>query len=175
MSITIISPREAQEKLKLGAQLIDIRQADEFRREHISGAFNCTVVELSQAIPSTLQQQSCLIFHCTSGQRTKEASPLLAKLATSKEVYILDGGIQGWKNASLETIIDKKQPLPLMQQVQIAAGSLALVGTLAGWLISPTFYILPGFVGAGLILAGITGFCRMARLLAIMPWNKSRE
>jgi hypothetical protein len=27
-------------------------------------------------------------------------------------------------------------------------------------------------VGAGLTFAGISGFCGMARLLAVMPWNK---
>jgi hypothetical protein len=27
-------------------------------------------------------------------------------------------------------------------------------------------------VGAGLTFAGVTGFCGMARLLAVMPWNK---
>jgi hypothetical protein len=27
-------------------------------------------------------------------------------------------------------------------------------------------------VGAGLVFAGVSGFCGMARLLAVMPWNK---
>jgi hypothetical protein len=27
-------------------------------------------------------------------------------------------------------------------------------------------------VGAGLTFAGISGFCGMARLLAVMPWNR---
>lgn len=173
MSVIFISPKEAQEKLTQGAHIVDIRQVDEFRREHIIGAFNCTATELSQSLPPTLQECSCLIFHCLSGQRTREAMPILEKLAQTKTIYILEGGMQAWKNASFDTIIDKKQALPLMQQVQIAAGGLALGGTLAGWGLSPVFYIIPGFVGAGLILAGFTGFCGMARLLAIMPWNKT--
>jgi hypothetical protein len=32
--------------------------------------------------------------------------------------------------------------------------------------------MLSGFVGAGLVFAGVTGFCGMARLLALMPWNR---
>jgi hypothetical protein len=28
------------------------------------------------------------------------------------------------------------------------------------------------FVGAGLTVAGVTGFCGMARLLALLPWNR---
>jgi hypothetical protein len=34
------------------------------------------------------------------------------------------------------------------------------------------FIWLSGFVGAGLVFAGITDFCGMGLLLARMPWNK---
>jgi hypothetical protein len=37
---------------------------------------------------------------------------------------------------------------------------------------APGWIWLSGFVGAGLIFAGISGFCGMARLLAAMPWNR---
>ena len=67
---------------------------------------------------------------------------------------------------------DRRQPLELQRQVQIGAGSLAFGGTLLGLLISPWFLVVPLFVGGGLILAGVTGFCGMARLLARAPWNR---
>jgi Protein of unknown function (DUF2892) len=38
--------------------------------------------------------------------------------------------------------------------------------------VAPDFYALSGFVGAGLLFAGVSGFCGMARLLAVMPWNR---
>ena len=47
-----------------------------------------------------------------------------------------------------------------------------LVGVVLGYTLSSGFFLLSGFVGAGLILAGMTGFCGMARLLDIMPWNR---
>ena len=53
------------------------------------------------------------------------------------------------------------------------AGSLALADTLGGALVSPLLYILPGFVGAGLLFAGISGWCGIAKLLARMPWNRT--
>ena len=59
-----------------------------------------------------------------------------------------------------------------MRQVQIVAGSLVLTGVVLGALVSPGFYALSGFVGAGLLFAGASGFCGMARLLAFMPWNR---
>ena len=68
---------------------------------------------------------------------------------------------------------DRSQPLELQRQVQIGAGSLTLLGVLLGLLASPWFYAIPAFVGAGLVTAGVTGFCGMARLLMRAPWNKS--
>ena len=35
------------------------------------------------------------------------------------------------------------------------------------------FLSVPAFVGAGLIMAGVTGFCGMARLLMRAPWNRA--
>ncbi|RZJ93902.1 MAG: DUF2892 domain-containing protein, partial [Brevundimonas sp.] len=76
------------------------------------------------------------------------------------------------KAADLPAAVDRKAPLELMRQVQIAAGSLVLLGTVLAWLVHPAFIALSGFVGAGLVFAGASGFCGMARVLAVMPWNR---
>ena len=60
-----------------------------------------------------------------------------------------------------------------MRQVQIAAGTLVLLGVILGYLINPAWYGLAGLVGAGLMFAGISGFCGMARLLFLAPWNRT--
>lgn len=85
---------------------------------------------------------------------------------------MLEGGLEAWRKAGLPLHLDRKQPLPLMRQVQIGAGSLVLVGVLLGYLASPWFFLLAGFVGAGLLQAGVTGWCGMANLLQLMPWNR---
>lgn len=59
-----------------------------------------------------------------------------------------------------------------MRQVQITAGSLVLTGVLLGLFVAPGFFGLSAFVGAGLIFAGVTGWCGMANLLRVMPWNR---
>ena len=109
-----------------------------------------------------------------SGNRTAQAAEQLCR-ASAGEAYQLDGGLQAWKRAGLPVITDRKAPLPIMRQVQIAAGSLVLLGILLAVLASPWFMALSAFVGAGLIVAGITGFCGMASLLRHMPWNRSRD
>ena len=87
-------------------------------------------------------------------------------------ILIVQGGLNGWKAAGYPVITDRRQPLPLMRQVQIVAGALVFGGTLAGASLSALFYLIPAFVGAGLLFAGLTGWCGMAKLLAVMPWNK---
>jgi hypothetical protein len=47
-----------------------------------------------------------------------------------------------------------------------------LTGVVPGAFVSHWFFALSGFVGAGLIFAGVTGICGMAMLLAKMPWNR---
>ena len=93
-------------------------------------------------------------------------------LRPAAETYVLEGGIEAWKKAGLPTAVDRSQPIEINRQVQIAAGSLVLAGVVLGALVSPGFYLLSGFVGAGLTFAGISGFCGMARLFALMPWNR---
>ncbi len=59
-----------------------------------------------------------------------------------------------------------------MRQVQLAIGVLAFTGSLLAIFVNPLFAILPAFLGAGLILAGSTGWCGLAILLSKMPWNR---
>jgi hypothetical protein len=59
--------------------------------------------------------------------------------------------------------------------VQIAAGSLVVLGIVLGFAIHPAFFGLSALMGAGLTFAGVTGFCGMARLLSIMPWNRAAK
>jgi hypothetical protein len=42
-------------------------------------------------------------------------------------------------------------------------------------LVAPAWILLSWFVGAGLVFAGVSGFCGMARLLALMPWNRANR
>ena len=157
------------------AVLIDVREPDEHARERIEGA---RLAPLSRFDPASLEDErgKIAVFHCNSGNRTAQAADRLLGAGFAEAYsYQLEGGIQGWKNSGLPVIVDRKAPLPIMRQVQIAAGSLVLLGIVLAVLVSPWFMALSAFVGAGLIVAGITGFCGMANLLLHMPWNRSRE
>jgi rhodanese-related sulfurtransferase len=85
---------------------------------------------------------------------------------------MLEGGIEGWKQAGLPAVLDKSRPIEINRQVMIAAGSLVLIGVLLGAIVRPEFYALSGLIGAGLVFAGVSGFCGMTKLLELMPWNR---
>lgn len=166
-----ISPERAADLVRSGAVLIDIREADEQARERIPGARHHALSRIDQGTPIQAGDD-VVIFHCRSGARTKGNAARLAAVAPNCETYVLDGGIDAWKKAGLPVALDRSQPIDLMRQVQIGAGSLVLLGVVLGALVAPGFYALSAFVGAGLTFAGITGFCGMARLLSLLPWNR---
>jgi rhodanese-related sulfurtransferase len=166
-----ITPQRAAELMKAGAALVDVREIDEHLRERIPGARHHALSRIDADNPAR-PGDDVLIFHCRSGARTKANAPRLAARAGACEAYILEGGIETWKKAGLPTALDRRQPIEIMRQVQIAAGSLVLAGVVLGALVAPAFYALSAFVGAGLVFSGVSGTCAMAALLGRMPWNR---
>lgn len=172
MAVATIAPRDAQALIARGAKLIDIRDADEYLREHIPQANLAPLTTLEHSgLPAKLRSEQ-VIFHCQAGKRTSNNAAKLEAIAAPAEIFLLEGGIDGWKKAGLPVAENRSQPLPLMRQVQITAGGLVIAGVVLGYTLNSAFFLLSGFVGAGLMFAGISGFCGMARVLEKMPWNR---
>lgn len=168
-----ITPEGAARLLReAGATLVDVREPDEHARERIPGARNLPLSKLEEA-EAALHQGKPVLFHCRSGARTQSNAARLAAKAGSMEAYAVAGGLEAWKRAGLPVAEDRRQPLEMARQVQIAAGSLVLLGALLGATVSPWFHGLSAFVGAGLAYAGATGTCGLARVLRLMPWNRA--
>ncbi len=169
-----IRPRDAAEQMQHGrAVLIDIREPAEHARENIPGA---RLVSLSRLDRERLAEQirdgATVIFHCQSGNRTNTNAAQLAACAAG-EAFVLEGGLNEWKRAGLPTKLDRSKPIELQRQVQLAAGILVLAGIALAVVVSPWWLGLSAFVGAGLTFAGTTGWCGMAKLLQVMPWNRA--
>jgi rhodanese-related sulfurtransferase len=165
-----LAPSRVAERLNEGrAVLVDIREPDEFARRHIKGALSRPLSAFEEA-HLQIEPRRDVVFTCRSGMRTAANCDRLAA-ACDGDAFVLEGGVDGWAAAGLPVMEDRKAPLELMRQVQIAAGLLVLAGVALGFLVHPSFFGLSAFVGAGLIVAGVTGFCGMARLLALAPWN----
>jgi rhodanese-related sulfurtransferase len=166
-----LKPAEVAERIaKRGATLIDIREPDEFRRRHVPGALSRPLSAFEAGLKVEPAQE--VIFTCRSGMRTAANCERLAN-SVGGPALVLEGGVDAWAAAGLPIAEDKKQPIEIMRQVQIAAGGLVLAGVVLGLLVHPAFLGLSAFVGAGLAFAGLTGFCGMAKLLALAPWNRA--
>jgi DUF2892 family protein len=59
-------------------------------------------------------------------------------------------------------------------QARKVAGVIVLIGVALGLFVHPYWFGLSAFIGAALILSGITGMCPMASLLAKIPGNCPR-
>ena len=173
MSLPTISPADAKRLLDAGAVLVDVREADEHARERIPGARHVALSALDRA-ELDAGANRIVLFHCKSGMRTMgNAGRLAQKAGEGCDAYVVEGGLDAWRKAGLPVTENRKAPLEMQRQVQLGAGAMALGGTLLGVFVHPGFLVVPAFVGAGLMVAGATGFCGMARVLALMPWNKA--
>lgn len=171
-SLIPLSPAEVSARIKAGkALLVDIREPDEVARERIAGSV-ATPLSVFETADLDIRPGRDVVFMCRTGNRTGSNCVRLAERIPG-EAFVLDGGLAAWKAEGLPTLTDAKAPLELMRQVQMAAGGLILISAVLGVLVHPGFWGLSAFVGGGLFMAGATGFCGMARLLAVMPWNRT--
>ncbi|MEO1529183.1 MAG: rhodanese-like domain-containing protein [Planctomycetota bacterium] len=151
-------------------ELIDVRTPAEFREAHAEGARNVPLDRLKpdQVFESTSSESIYLI--CKSGSRSQMAAKKFIQ-AGFDQVISVDGGTEAWVAAGLPVVRGKKT-ISLERQVRIVAGFLVLLGASLGFFLNPYFIGLAGFVGAGLMFAGITDTCGMGMMLAKMPWNQ---
>lgn len=156
--------------------LLDVRSPAEFRAEHVAGARNVPLDQLqpeqlaAQLKADGLQRGDELYLLCQSGMRARKAAEQLKQLLPG--VRVIDGGTNACVACGVATNKAGSAVISIQRQVQITAGSLVLLGVILGATVSPAWFGLSAFVGAGLTFAGISNTCAMALLLARMPWNK---
>jgi rhodanese-related sulfurtransferase len=143
---------------------VDVREADEYEYEHIDGTLNFPQSRLGGMLDQLPRDKEIYVF-CATGARSAQSFKTL-KAGGFVNAHGVEGGLAAWKRLGYP-VIRRKGPIPIMRQVQIVSGSLALIGGL----VSPLRWIAV-IVGCGLIFAGTTGICGMARLLSKLPWNR---
>lgn len=153
------------------AVLVDVREPAEFRAAHIRGARSLPLNTVTPAALPPLNGRK-LVVQCQKGGRGARACERLAAEDPALEIYNLDGGLEAWAAAGLPVVRSGQAHLPLDRQVQTVIGACVLAAALAAYFADPVYAWVPAFFGAGLLLAGLTGFCGLARLLALMPWNR---
>lgn len=170
-----IQVKQLQDELQAGKALtlIDVRTPVEHEEIHISGS---ELMPLDQLNPdevkaATKNSKQCVII-CGGGTRAGKAFQKLSA-AGCENLVILEGGMTAWENAGYPVERSQKAGLPLMRQVQLVVGLLALLGSILALTVDKNFALIPAILGVGLTFAGATGWCGLAIALSKMPWNQS--
>ena len=169
------TPAELHRRIEGGepVEVIDVRTPAEFNEIHATVARNVPLESLKpkevMAARNGNSDQNLYVI-CNSGSRGKLACEKFAAIGFENAVNVL-GGTLAWAESGLP-IVRGGKAISLERQVRIAAGFLVLLGALLGFFVHAYWIALSGFVGAGLMYAGITDTCGMAMLLAKMPWNQ---
>jgi rhodanese-related sulfurtransferase/rubrerythrin len=82
--------------------LIDVRQPEEYTKDHIPGAVLMPLMEFQTKVFS-LPSDRDMVFYCHSGGRSMFAADLAAEAeVTEKKIYNLEGGILAWDGKTLQ-------------------------------------------------------------------------
>ena len=104
MAIKNISPKELNEKIQNDRTqiLVDCREQAEWDESHVEGF---TLIPLScfeQALEVLKDKNQDIHIMCRSGKRSMNACMFLEENGY-ENLYNVEGGILGWKDAGLET------------------------------------------------------------------------
>ncbi|MFM8414632.1 MAG: rhodanese-like domain-containing protein [Planctomycetota bacterium] len=177
--VATISPKQLMELCNRGeaVTLIDVRTPAEFGEVHVDFARN---VPLDRLDPKAIAADHArhtgpIYFVCRSGGRSKTACERMIAAGIT-DVVSVEGGTTACDAAGLPVVRGRKV-MSLERQVRIAAGALVAIGAaLAAFgpdqLWKNVGAGLAGFVGCGLVFAGLTDTCGMAMLIGRMPWNQ---
>lgn len=154
--------------------VVDVRTSAEVRAEPwLAAVVHAPIQELtSDTAPAKIPNGvSTVYLLCQSGRRAEMAAEVLSG-CHSAQCVIVEGGVEALKAAGAPIQSAQGGVMSLERQVRIVAGGLVFASVVAGFLLTPTAFFLAGFVGAGLVFAGVTNTCAMGLLIARMPWNR---
>lgn len=102
-----VTPAAAEDLINDGAEVIDVREDDEYAAGHAPQAI---LIPLSQveARVNEIQTQGPAVIVCRTGGRSNAITPLL----TSKGINAvnLEGGMRAWEQAGLPVVTDSGEP-----------------------------------------------------------------
>ena len=80
-----------------GLQILDVREAADYERGHVSGALNLPITQLELNL-SELDTGRSLVLMCAEGHRSSAAASLLARRGFHKLCFVA-GGTSAWIKA----------------------------------------------------------------------------
>jgi rhodanese-related sulfurtransferase len=100
---------EARGRIANGATIIDVREDNEFERDHAEGARHMGRGIIERDIVQTFPDKSAeIILYCGGGYRSALAADMLQKMGYTN-VCSMDGGWKAWKDSGAPTSRDWKR------------------------------------------------------------------
>lgn len=151
--------------------ILDVRTPGEYKSMHIFGAVNCPLPDLenSDFIRSLPENQTVYVV-CASGNRSTQACSKLTEFTTLRVINVI-GGTNAWHEKGY-LVEYGAGSISIMRQVQIVVGGFVVLFCSLALFAGIGFLAVVFFFGAGLLYAGISGTCMLAKILEKMPWNK---
>ncbi|MGW4232475.1 rhodanese-like domain-containing protein [Streptomyces sp. NPDC004980] len=157
--------------------VIDVRTPGEYAGGHLPGALNIPLDRIQRALPDIRHaaDRGDVLVVCASGARSRNACRILAESGIGAAT--LSGGTGAWAADGHD--LHRPQGATrarwgMERQVRFAAGTVVLLGLLAGFLVHPAFQIVSAGIAAGLVFSALTDTCGMAAVLARLPHNRPR-
>jgi rhodanese-related sulfurtransferase len=98
-----ITAQEASQEQRAGSLLIDVREAEEFAKEHSAGAIPMSRGTIELKIEAQAPDAATpIICYCGGGSRSALAAESLKRMGYTN-VSSLIGGFKAWKDANLPT------------------------------------------------------------------------
>ena len=89
-----LAAAEAQALVEQGAQLVDVREPDEFQESHLQGAIDIPASTLTQRLDE-LRGKTIVLF-CQSGLRSQEALQLILRQGRDQDYNL--GAMARWES-----------------------------------------------------------------------------
>jgi rhodanese-related sulfurtransferase len=84
-----------------GVQLLDVREASEWRAGHIPGAVHVAYHDV-HAVPEGIDADRPVAVICASGQRAAVGASLLQRAGARHVLHVAEGGVPAWRRAGFE-------------------------------------------------------------------------
>lgn len=87
-----ITHKEAKDKIKSGAKVVDVRTLAEYNMGHYNGAIHIPAGEISSTklLNSGINKEDIIIVYCNTGTRARKASEKLNDLGYENVFYIVE-------------------------------------------------------------------------------------
>jgi len=101
-SVKKMAATDFQQKVAESTQIIDVRTPGEYADGHLANSLNINIADADfKEKIAKLDKSKQVCVYCQRGMRSAKAAGIMSEMGF-KEVYDLEGGIEGWTGAGLK-------------------------------------------------------------------------